>query len=302
MKKFALGLILILLVSGCAGFDLSGIIPGLGGGNKVNTSEASSDLIVIQNIRSIPSSPINSGDTFSVSFELVNQDEIKDVPITYELFDYGLCTPPPTSNTSGGVTIAPLGTEWKEWSFTAPGNDKIGGLSTKCPIRFKVSYNWDSKSQIDVDVISVDRYNELQRAGQFPTFTPTLTVGRGPIKIYFTFGATLPIRSGTTLPIFITVEDKGTGLLGSLTQNKLKLSFEGLSDVDCGDRFTSCVSGSCSNSAEIPLIRKKTPQLRCTAKAPTNVTIEKTFYITATLNYDYDIIGETIVEVKPFLT
>ena len=302
MKKFVLGLFLILLVSGCSGMPdiFSGLLPG--GDSKVNKSEASPDLISIQNLRSIPTPPINSGDSFSVTFELVNQDEIKEVPITYELFDYGLCTPPTSdTNITTPLSISPLGTEWKEWTFTAPSNSLIAGLTTKCPIRFKVSYDWNATSQIDADVISVDRYNEMQRTGQIPSYTPSLSVGRGPIKVYFSFGASLPIRTGSTLPIFILVEDKGTGLLGNIPDGKLTLKFGGLSDVDCGSRFTSCGAGSCTNNGTIPMIRKKSPQLRCTAKAPT-VTIEKTYYITASLDYSYDLIGEVSVEVKPILT
>lgn len=300
MKKFVLGLFLILLVSGCSGMPdiFQGLLPG--GDSKVNKTEASPDLITIQNLRSIPTPPINSGDSFSVTFELVNQDEIKEVPITYELFDYGLCTPP-TPVPSGGVTIAPLGTEWTEWTFTAPSNSLISGLTTKCPIRFKVSYDWTAASQIDADVISEVRYNEMQRTGQIPSYTPSLSVGRGPIKVYFSFGATLPIRTGSTLPIFISVEDKGTGLLGNIPDGKLTLNFGGLESVDCGSRFTPCGGGSCTNAGAIPMIRKKSPQLRCTAKAP-GVNIEKTFYITASLGYSYDLIGEVSVEVKPFLT
>jgi len=299
MKKFVLGLFLILLVSGCSGMPdiFQGLLPG--GNSKVNTTEASPDLIIIQNLRSIPSPPINSGDSFSVTFELVNQDEIKDVPITYELFDYGLCTPP-TSGTSGGITISPLGTEWREWTFTAPDSSLIAGLTTKCPIRFKVNYAWESKSQIDADVISVDRYNEMQRMGQIPSYTPSLSVGRGPIKIYFSFGATLPIRTSGTLPIFISVEDKGNGLLGNIPDGALTLDFGGFEAVDCGSRFT-CGTSTCTSSGIIPMIRKKSPQLRCTAKAP-SVAIEKTYYITASLDYSYDLIGEVSVEVKPFLT
>lgn len=302
MKKFVLGIFLILLVSGCSGMPdiFSGLLPG--GNSKVNTTEASPDLIVIQNLKSIPSPPINSKDTFSVTFEIVNQEEVEQVPITYELFDYGLCTPP-TSDTkiTTPINIAPLGTEFKEWVFTAPSNDQIAGLPTKCPIRFKINYVWEAKSQIDADVISRDRYDQLQRTGQFPSFTPSLSVGRGPIKIYLSFGTTLPMRTDSTLPIFITVEDKGYGLLGNIPTGALTLNFGGLSNVDCGERFTSCGGGSCSNAAIIPMISKKSPELRCTAKAP-SVNIEKTFYITASLSYSYDLVGEVDVEVKPFLT
>lgn len=213
MKKFVLGLFLILLVSGCAGLPdiFSGLIPGAG--DKVNKTELSPDLIVIQNINVIPAPPISAGDQFSVSFDIKNQDEIKDVKIDYSLFDMGLCSYTTSqSSTTATIKLFPLQTEFVEWTFNSPSNDEIAYLPNKCPIRFKVNYTFDATSQIDVDIISAARLTQLQRAGTPPSFVPSLSVGIGPVKIYLSFGASLPARDNSSLPIFIIVEDKGTGL------------------------------------------------------------------------------------------
>jgi len=69
-----------------------------------------------------------------------------------------------------------------------------------------------AKSQVDFVVISRNYLTELQRSGQTTTFRPTVNIGRGPIKIYFDFGANLPAKNDAPLPVYLTVEDKGTGL------------------------------------------------------------------------------------------
>ena len=277
--------------------DLSGLIPGT---KTVNKTELSEDLVVIQNMKVIPSPPLNAGDKFSVFFELKNQDELKTITVNWKNFDYGLCSPLNTPRaSSGSVSLAPLQTEFMEWSFNAPSNEQIAYLTNKCPIRFKITYNYKTTSQIDASVMSDARYIELQKSGNPPSYTPNLVVGRGPIKTYMSFGAALPVRSGSSLPIFITVEDKGTGMLSSIPAGALTLNFNGIS-VNCGDRFNDCSSGTCTNK-EIPIIQKKTSILRCSLTAPT-VDPEKTYYFTASLDYNYELELQIDVTVKPLPT
>jgi len=306
MKKFVLGLFLILLVSGCAGMPdiFKGIIPGTG--SNVNKTELSSDLIVIQNINVIPTPPIFAGDEFTVSFEIKNQDDINDVTTTWELFDMGLCKNKSSqSSTVDTKDFFPLQTELVEWSFDAPGNDEIASLPNKCPIRFKVNYTFNATSQIDVNIISKDRLSQLQKAGTPPSFIPNLVIGRGPVKIDLSFGATLPARNESSLPMFITVEDKGTGLLGVIPTNSLSIAVpSNFSSVSCGDRFI-CSGNVCTNNVTIPMIKKSSPQLRCSLTTPTSTAInniERTYFITASLEYGYEITGESVIDIKPTST
>jgi hypothetical protein len=316
MKKFVLGLFLILLVSGCTGMPdiFKGLIPS---GDNVNKTELSPDLVVIQNLNVIPTPPINAGDEFSVSFEIKNQDEVNEIKnVKYTLFDYGLCKPP-DSGTEGTINnFAPLQTEFKEWTFTSPSNDEIAYLPNKCPIRFKVNYTFNATSQIDVDIISKSRLTQLQRAGTPPSFTPSLSIGRGPVKIYLSFGASLPARDNSSLPIFISVEDKGSGLFKEITnytQSEVKsLTLKvpddfNISSCDKFDPRGTVSEGGVTyklyrNKDVIPIIKKKSPQLRCSFTTPNSTAIndlEKTYFITASLEYDYDITGETTVSIKP---
>jgi len=348
MKSIALGLILVLFLSGCAG--MPDIFGGLGGGNNINKTELASDLIVIQNLNVIPSPPINAKDTFSVSFEIKNQDDLKEVNnVRYSLFDSGICGEPTGSDKESLVgnagSLAPLETDFYQWNFQAPDNNAINNLPTSCPIRFKVNYSYVAESQADVGVISKTRLEQLQRAGNTPSFTPSNAIGRGPIKIYFTFSSDMPVKSNNTISTFLNVIDKGTGLYGEIGNYTLFINFPEkftLIDEQCGPKF-NCAVGSmsdyckkysgqadllekilcdankdgkidsndinalpkdttgCINIEEIPIIKKSSPQIRCTVTVP-DIEDEKTYYLSASLAYGYDVNGETSVDIKPILT
>jgi len=305
MKKLILTLTLILLISGCVGMpDISGLF----GPKKTEVKESLPDVIVVQNINILPLPPINTGDQFSVSFELSNQEEIKEVDVDYELLDDGLCKTTPEKPSGSFPDFVPGQVEFVEWTFDTPSSADIGYLSIKCPIRFKVDYDFGAVSEIEANVITKDRYDQLQQSGEFTTFTPTLTVGRGPIKIYMEFGATLPIKNDSTLPVYITVEDKGTGLLTEIPDSgdkrltiKVPEGFVLTSD-SCGDRFTCDVAArTCRNIQNITMIKRKSPTFRCSFITSSDdvVVLERTYFISASLNYTYNVIKEVDVEVKP---
>ena len=316
MKKFVLGLILILLVSGCAGLPDFGIFPN---GNKVNKTELGPDLVVIESVNTIPNPPINAGDQFSISFEIKNQDDINDVKVGYSLFDTGLCSYLNSSQSRSSKTdtsLAPLQMEFYEWTFNSPSNSEIAFLPNKCPIRWKINYTFNATSQIDINVISQERLSQLQRSGNPPTFTPNIVIGRGPVKVDMTFGASLPARNSSSLPIFLTIQDKGTGLLKEIpasTDESLYLKVPdsfGFVSESC-DKFedtgSSVTEGDITykfyrNKVPISIIKKSSPQIRCLFTAPNSAAIndiEKTFFITSSLKYSYEITGETSVNVKP---
>jgi hypothetical protein len=320
MKKvILLSILSVLLISGCVEMPeaFKSIFPGAGG---PEVKELPPDVIAVENINVIPNPPINTGDQFSVSFEIKNREETKEVPtVTVQLFDYGLCKPELDTSEwvkqADGISykkeytqgFAPLQTELVEWLFTAPTTAEIGNLPSKCPIRFKISYNFTSLSRVDVNVISYERLRQIQRAGNVSTFIPTVNVGRGPVKIYFTFGTSLPIRTSTEsfesiLPVFITIEDKGTGLLSDIQENELYIFYPPQFTVSSPGKF-ECSDGVCRNNQEIPMIKKKSPPLRISFKMPDEsvVPIERTFFISAEMNYTYDITGETEVEIEPLI-
>lgn len=308
MKKIFLTLFLVLLASGCTGIE------DLWGGGQPVTKELPPDVMVIEDISVIPKQTVKPGDQFSVYYEVKNQDDKEVVPnVKYLLYDTGLCNLAGWSGSTNSPTTIPstiLGTfsptESKliEWTFSSPTKDRTAGLSVKCPIRFKITYNYNAVSQIDVVVINQARLSEQQRSGKTVTYTPSLNVGRGPVKIYFDFGSSLPVKEGTKLPVYVKVKDIGTGYYESIPVGKLTINSSStgttFQSLSCISDYFTCSGVSCTNTVkDIPLIKKETFDMLCEATTPATVDMEKTLYLSASINYDYDVYGQTSVDVVP---
>jgi len=298
MKKLILSLILVLLVAGCSNLPFD--FPFLSTG-ETQVKELPPDVLSIQNITVLPSTSVRESDQFSVFFDLMNQDELNETVFTYNIYDTGLCYWTGGDPTSGSDSLFPQEIRQVEWNFNAPSSEQIANLRVTCPIRFKFDFNYTAKSQIDVIVINSNRLRELQKAGKSTTFSPTLNVGRGPIKIYFDFGTTLPVRDNSNLTVYVRIEDKGTGLLKQIEKDKFVITFPSdfiVPDDACP--YFTCTNGVCTNSQQsIPIISKKSLDIRCSGITTKPIADEKTYFISATLNYGYYVAGQVDVEVKP---
>jgi hypothetical protein len=310
MIKRILTIILVLAICGCITNGM--ILPG----QKAKVKELPPDVIVIQNSKAIPSTPINTGDDFSVYFEVTNMEEQRYVDyVSYKLLDSGLCclldagvcaTTAKFNQMSTGIftgsgqVFVPKQVELVQWTFRAPPAEDLAYIGTKCPVRFKVNYSFNAITETDVDVISQSKYNALQQSGDFATYVPTLTMGRGPIKVNLTFGAAQPIKVGSSLPVYVTVEDKGAGLYSEIPVGALQIKVPSdFINGNCGARF-GCSGNICSNSGPDPIImiERKSPTFRCTFTTPSSVTSEKVYTIEANLTYNYTLSGQVDVQIK----
>ncbi len=315
MKKLFLTLILVLFVSGCTGLPFD--IPFFSSGST-QVKELPPDVISINNVTVLPSTSVRAEDEFSIYFELFNQEEFNYTDVKYNLYDTGLCIPKggyPDISTNTEDTLqphfAPKEIRQIEWTFQAPDSDKIAHIKVTCPIRFRFDFSYNAKSQIDVLVISSKHFSELQKAGKATTFSPTVNVGRGPIKTYFDFGTTLPVKNNASLPVYIRVEDKGTGMLKQIEKGNFTVTFPDEFTVPNGPDtcpYLNCTGKSCTNTnAEIPIINKKSLDIRCSGiKTPDVIRgssgleiPEKTYFINSSLDYNYYVAGEVDVQVNP---
>lgn len=299
MRKIIALLVLVLLVSGCTGLPGFNIF-----GQKEEVKEMPEDVISVENINVLPAPPIIAGDQFSLSFNMVNYEEDDPVyNVGYRVLDAGLCGEPVSGDKSRKFIepFVPGQVEFVEWTFKTPESRDIAYIKTTCPVRFKVSYDYFAESEIEVNVISEDRYMQLQQSGEFATFTPTLTVGRGPIKIYMELGAAMPIRAGSILPVYLIVENKGSGLFDEVAQGELFLGIPGgFAIEECGALEDSRHAGYYNNTESIPLVGKKTYKIKCSLRVPSNVDIEQTYFLNAYYhNYVYEVLKEVSVDVNP---
>ena len=300
MNKLIVGsLILILLVAGCSNLPFD--IPFFSSGGT-QVKEMPPDVISIQNITVIPSTSVREKDQFSVYFDLMNQDEFNEVDTSYSIYDTGLCTWTGGDPKTDSISLYPQEIKSVEWNFNAPSADEIAHLRVTCPIRFKFNFPYQSKSQVDVLVANSNYLTQLQQAGKSTTFSPTVNVGRGPIKVYFDFGTTLPARDNSNLTVYVRAEDKGSGMLKTIDKENFTINFQGFNVSSGNDNtcpYFNCIGTVCTNYQAIPIINGKTLDIRCSNIKTPGVDTEKTYFINATLNYDYYVTGEVDVEVKP---
>lgn len=194
----------------------------------------------------------------------------------------------------------PLQTQYIEWNIKTPTNAQIAYLSASCPIRYKVWYDFTASSQVDVTVIGEEKLKQLYRAGTPPSITPKQTLTRGPIKITFEFGTSMPIKAGTPLAVFITIQDKGTGLYPTIPSGKLSLSWDktGFTTVQCDDKIDKT---TLTNNQDIQMIKKVSPQIRCTFTAPSETDM-KTYYLKVDLSGKYILDYTQTITVQPVMT
>ena len=299
MKKIFLIFVPILLISGCTMLNIFG---------NSNVKEMPPDVISLGNFSVLPSGSIRAEDEFTIYFEVMNQDENDNVNVDYEIYDTGLCEfegghigNDISGGESGGLEeFSPQEIRLAEWTFQTPSSRLMAGLDVTCPIRFKFRFSYRATSQVDLVVVNNSYFSELQRSGKITSYTPNINIGRGPVKVYFDFGATFPVKANALLPVYITVENKGTGLLDRIDKGALTITFPfDVSGASCP--YLTCGGNTCSNSnTYIPLISKKTLEIRCGGiTAPGDANPEKTYIISSTLDYNYDADGQVNVEVRP---
>jgi hypothetical protein len=340
MKKILSIFIILALVVAVSGCVEDGVFRFDFGEDE---KEKPSDLIDFQNTFIIPSPPISAGEEFTFSTEAINLDDIQSVDaIEVNMYDTGLCritsedNPLSTSSEIYDGILVPEQVEFIEWGIRAPTNQQIGHLSAKCPLRYKLNYDFTAQTQLDSAVINYGKLVQLERAGESASFSPSETRGRGPIKILMDHGADNPVRTDSTMPIFIKIQDKGSGLLdtddgsipiGAITLKvPIELSYEEIYHVNDEGEITGGMplydicngyfSGGevedregewpnilqiYTNSRKIPLINRESPQIRCSFKTPNEevVSDEKTYYFSAEMNYSYAIDEITEVSIEP---
>lgn len=253
----------VVAASGCVSF----------GGGGEQTVEAPNDVMSFSDSTVIPSPPILTGDTFTTSFAVKNLDEFEDANnVKLELYDWGVCAPsscssPPgwksidsaklqTSYSASLGAVSPQDVQQVECQFKSPSSEKIGGIAARCPIRYKLTYDFSGITTTELNIISNKKFQEMQRAGQTPSASSVQSKSRGPIKVDFSFGVNQPARASTIditdplknnivkIPMYIAVENKGSGKIGQTTISKTVCQKQGVT----GNSACESIGGKCSSS------------------------------------------------------
>ena len=330
MKKMIpiLSLVLIVLISGCVG--AGDFFSALTGG-RGQTVEQSPDIIVIENIGTIPMGTVKAGTEVTAYFDLRNQGEVGSPALTnvlIKLYNWGQCDPvvanfePDPSDWTDSTSskeftfdeLVPNQVERIEMYFDAPTADEIGFIEADCPINWLVDYEFNARSNDDFTVISDGRLNELQRAGEswsgsdLPQY-----IGIGPIKLYFSFKTPMPMREQNTIQFSVQAEDKGRGTYPEIATESLFIKVPTTwgnvpgDDLPCGEKFTELSNEGGNrvfrNNRAINLINRETPEMICEFRAPdltTNNIPERSYTVSTNItNYTYVTYGSLDVHIEP---
>jgi len=329
MRNAIIAILAVLLIAGCVGQTATGE-----GGTKVE----SADVIVTSGESVIPAQPV-AGSAFSARFTVQNQHTDRTAnSVGVWIYDTGRCElrkvnginsadiiigngaqtmwPGLTVKTTQGykyiTDFSPGQQEVVRLDMTAPSKSQLGDLPGSCPIRYKVNYSFAAVSEMTAQAISADRLAAReQETGARPTFTRTLSIGAGPMRVYMEPSTAMPIESGQPLRVDMTVKNEGAGEISKIAIGQLSISLDGdwLPDLNgeelsCGGKFDEGTAGEggrtvYTNVEEIPVVQKETNAITCEWKAP-SVTLERQAVLQARMPYEYEYFGpEITVPVTP---
>ncbi|MEM5804625.1 MAG: hypothetical protein QXU82_02135 [Candidatus Aenigmatarchaeota archaeon] len=303
MKRLLAIAVLAVFVCGCTG--------------QGGTTDYGENIVVLKDKNVLPN-PVSAGGSFDISFVAQNVHATEDAKnVMIRLYDWGpaACV----VNAIGGQSVAkansymllnesrlPSGSErFIEIGGKAPSKAEIGGIASRCDFKYTVSYDSFAITTTDTSVISQSRLSALQRSGQTPTFTPTQTIGAGPIAISFEHATSLPVREGDELVFDVKISDRGIGNYVKIPANTLQITVpeEFVATQDgCGVEFydagVSNGKRTYTNSIELPLVKGSTSNYRCKFIAPA-VVEERSFFITGRMDYTYVINDGISVDIIP---
>ena len=306
-------LLIVFLVSGCVedfgDFGFNSDFEGVQ--TQENIEEETADILVIQDITTIPKSPIPPGQDFELMFTIKNLDEHKTVKnIEINLFDPSIFTV--TGSDKETITsLLPLGQKIITFSLKTPSAEDIANVKVTPTVSFNVKYDFTGTTTYDVVVVDMKEIEKQQKAGKKITPTINKIIGSGPIKIYPELIGTDIILAGRTGSIKFLIKNEGRGDLeeNKVAPNKLTINFERL--VDGGGDVTEVPDGfdegtksnTKSNNKEIELYQGESSPLIFKVKAPSKSELGgapyKTFNIKADVNYTYELRGEMDITVEP---
>ena len=207
-------LVLVIFGLGCVDFDLfKEQIKGLS--INENTRKQTSDVIVIEDIKTLPVSPVFSGQDFRLYFKIKNTDPERTVTgVHVELYDPSLFGGNyDASACSGECSLAPLSEKTVFFDLTAPTNDQIVNIQSQKRISFKVSYDYETTTIYDIVVVNKEEVERQQQAGKTVNIAPNKILGSGPVKIIPDLMGDYFLLDGVTGTVRFILQNEGTGML-----------------------------------------------------------------------------------------
>lgn len=216
MKKYAVfALALVIACAGCV--EISSFLGGGIQGISVteNTQKQGSDILVIENIDTLPRSPVFAGQQFTFYFKIRNVDAVRTAKnVRVEIVDDSIFVPVAgLSECVSGCEIPPMGEKVISADFHAPESGQIAYTQTTKRVSFRVLYDFNTTTLYDVVVIDRDEVLRQQQAGKSLAVNSNRIIGSGPVKIYPSLVGDNFVMESTSRNINFIIRNEGSGIL-----------------------------------------------------------------------------------------
>ncbi len=322
-------LVMIVIISGCTyldeffGQDVIQV-------EETTLEEGVRDVLVINDVTTIPKSPILPGQAVILSFIMENKDAREAAEnVVAELFDAPLfrgrtealcnsasnaCQAGRCFDTESACTLLPGEQNMISFDLVAPSEDDLANLETEIELNFRVSYKFRASLLYNSFIVSMEEVKARQRAGEAVNIEVMKTPGSGPVQIDVELlGAPYILEdySGTFLFTVKKVSTRGVIKNSKIGVDQMVIEFP--SDIissggtiDGGDKFACPLMGDvyrCTNGQEIELYSGESTTYRIQvtkANLGGSGIPYKSFSIHAYVDYDYEMRDSLKVKVKPY--
>lgn len=332
-------LLAVVLTSGCIGQGaLTDFFPGAGlvKVSRPVVDPGITDLITVENVRTLPAGQVLPDTTLKLFMSLVNNDKdptrpVKDVIV--DMFDATVFRSPNTgrfcnadpneckpSQCSSGTPCTMRAGETKAIDFTllAPTKDQIANIRTEAAMNFRVNYDFSGSTNYDILVVDSEELLRLQQEGKSISVSVQDTKGAGPIKIDVSLFTPFVVTSGGETPdAFIVFKLRNAGK-GALKDNRIKqMTIDFPEDMLLRGNIEHPLTFNCyrvdsdglavrrcehifTKENKIELFKRESDPLQFVIKGIKPIDVpHKTFTINARVDYTYELRGSAKVTVAP---
>lgn len=211
-KTAALAIMLFAIIfsSGCVS-----IFPQKPVEVEEKTEKEISDVITIEKIEAIPSSPLIAGNPFRLFVKLRNNDKEKTVNfIEAEIYDASVFTVISQNPVVVG-SILPQSEQIVSFNLTAPSPERIADVDVDGKIRLRVKYYFQSSTAYDVILVNQQEIEKAQQAGETINLVSNKLIGSGPVRVYPQLVGSMKsvMLPGSNVTIEFVIRNEGRGLL-----------------------------------------------------------------------------------------
>ncbi len=296
--RYALFIFAVIFLVGCVSpFDIVIVTEEIG----------PKDVIVIKEIGTIPSSPLQPDKDVALFLVIENSDSIMAVQnISLELFN-------PSSfrivdsSVQSIEEILPGEQKQIEINLISPSESDIAGVRHETDLQFRVMYEFEGSTDIEVLIVNEAEARSRRLQEQPIKVESRNIISSGPIQVEVkieepSYIAAGKQRAGT---FFFRIVNKGNVLKGDLKNGrilvgKFKIEFpEGIGIIRCPEEFVQ-EGLTCTNKEDILLFRGESDPIRVDIiNSPQIEAPFRTHTVNANVKYTYELRDSAHVTVVP---